>query len=61
MNLLLLSTGSSQSLGGTVKSVSVVTTELWVNTLQGWVLVGLWLLDTVTVSLSSLVVCCVVF
>ena len=52
----LSSTGGSKSLSGTVKSVLVVTLELWVNTLQRWVLVGLWLLDTVTVSLLGLVV-----
>lgn len=52
----LLSTSLGQSLGGTVQSVSVVTTELSVNSLQGWVLVGLWLLNTVLVGLSGLVV-----
>lgn len=36
-----------QSLGGTVKSVSVVAAELGVNTLEGGVTVGLGLLDTV--------------
>lgn len=58
--LSLGSASSSQSLLGTVQSVSVVTTELWVNTLQGWVLVGLWLLDTVLVGLLGLVMGCVI-
>lgn len=36
-----------KSLGGTVESVSVVATELGVDTLEGRVTVGLGLLDTV--------------
>lgn len=39
-----------------MQSVLVVSSELWVNTLQRWVLVGLWLLNTISVSLSGLVV-----
>lgn len=39
-----------------MQGVLVVSSELGVNTLQGWVLVGLRLLDAVSVSLSRLVV-----
>jgi hypothetical protein len=42
-----------QCLHGTVKSVSVVATELGVDTLEGWVTVGLGLLDTVDKSISG--------
>lgn len=52
--LVLLS--SSQSLGSTTQSVSVVSSELGVNVSQRSVSVGLWLLDTVLVSLLGLVV-----
>ena len=34
----------------------MVSSKLWINTFQRRVLVGLWLLDTVSVSLSGLVV-----
>lgn len=34
----------------------VVSSKLWINTLQRRILVGLWLLDTVSVSLLGLVV-----
>ena len=39
-----------------MKSVSVVSSELGVHTLQRWVLVGSWLLDSILVSLLDLVV-----
>lgn len=42
-----------QCLHGTVKSVSVVATELGVDTLEGRVTVGLGLLDTVGKSISG--------
>lgn len=53
-SLVLLS--SSQSLGSTTQSVSVVSSELGVNVSQRSVSVSLWLLDTVLVSLLGLVV-----
>ena len=34
----------------------MVSSKLWINTLQRRILVGLWLLDTVSVSLLGLVV-----
>lgn len=52
-SLLLL---SSQSLGSATQSVSVVSSELGVDVSQRSVSVGLWLLDTVLVSLLGLVV-----
>lgn len=39
--------GSYQSLHGAVQSMTVVATELGVNTLEGRITVGLGLLDTV--------------
>lgn len=56
MNLFLLGTGSGQGLRSTVQSVSVVTTELGIDTLQRRVLVRLRLLDAVLVGLLGLVV-----
>ena len=36
-----------QGLHGSVQSVSVVSSELWIGTLERWISHGLWLLDTV--------------
>ena len=56
-DLFLLSGAlGSKSLSSAVKSVLVVSSELGVNTLEGRVLEGLGLLDTVAVSLLDLVV-----
>ena len=54
--LLLFGSGSGQGLGSTVQSVSVVSSELGVDTLKRRVLVGSGLLDPVSVGLSGLVV-----
>ena len=35
-----------QRLRGSVESMSVVSAELWIGTLEGWISGGLWLLDT---------------
>lgn len=39
--------GTNQGLHGSVKSMLVVASELWVGTLEGWVSASLWLLDTI--------------
>ena len=36
-----------------MKSMSVVSSELWVGTLEGWISGGLWLLDTVSRPMSA--------
>ena len=46
--------GTNQGLHGSVKSMLVVATELWVGTLEGWVSASLWLLDTVVGFLLAL-------
>lgn len=56
---MFLSRGVStkgKGLGGTVKSMFVVSSELWINTLHRRILLGLWLIDTVLMSLLVLVV-----
>lgn len=53
---LCLGTSSLEGLLGTVLGVTLVTDKLGVHTAQRRVLVGLGLLDTVTVSLAHLVV-----
>lgn len=54
--ILCLGTSLFESLHGSVLGVTLVSHKLGVNTTQGWVLVGLRLLDTVSVSLGDLVV-----
>jgi len=44
-----------QGLHCSVESVSVVSAELGIGTLEGWVSRGLWLLDTVTMGFFALV------
>lgn len=39
--------GTNQGLHGSVKSMLVVASELWVGTLERWVSASLWLLDTI--------------
>lgn len=53
---LCLGTSSLQSLFSSVLGVTLVANKLGVNTTKRRVLVGLGLLDTVTVSLAHLVV-----
>lgn len=56
ISLSLLTTSGSESLSGTSQSVSVVSLELGVNTLERGVSVSSGLLDPVSVGLLGLVV-----